>query len=202
MEKKILNEELDTMKYLLGYKRGVVISEQTMENPGDTEMCLNYETGKGLEKVNNVKEHIDSLGITDEIKQGETLKIDPKLEDVKNQIDEELTKMLPSMSVEDIKNLILKVKEIKNNPEKAKSMNEQIETAALMAIFASVPVWGWAILGTWIILRLLRCLIYKLESKLFRCAFSWKKSPLAFITFLLFLDFKNMKRGNTIYGCR
>jgi hypothetical protein len=32
MEKSILSEELNAMKYLLGYKRGVVISEQQFGN--------------------------------------------------------------------------------------------------------------------------------------------------------------------------
>ena len=36
MEKSILSEELNAMKYLLGYKRGVVISEQVVSTTGTT----------------------------------------------------------------------------------------------------------------------------------------------------------------------
>jgi hypothetical protein len=49
MEKKILNEEINMMKYLLSYERGVVISEQ-MNNPSE-------DTGMG----SNLKDKIQSM---------------------------------------------------------------------------------------------------------------------------------------------
>ena len=42
MEKNILNE-IDSMKYLLGYKRGVVISEQDMDNSVDPKLVASAE---------------------------------------------------------------------------------------------------------------------------------------------------------------
>ena len=52
MSKNILNEELNTMKYILGYKRGVVISEQKIneggpfEDIGSPEACINFKNMK------------------------------------------------------------------------------------------------------------------------------------------------------------
>jgi hypothetical protein len=43
MERKILNEELNMMKYLLSYERGVVISEQINNPSDDTEMGSNLK---------------------------------------------------------------------------------------------------------------------------------------------------------------
>lgn len=209
MSKNLLNEELNTMKYLLGYKRGVVISEQKInesgpfEDIGSPEACINFETGKGLQKVEEINKQIQSLGINDIISGGETLTIPSDLDNIKNQLDGKLSEILPNASIDDIKQMISYIKDRMKNPEEKQPMKEQAELIAILQpILAMIPVWGWIALGSWIILRLLRCLIYKAESKLFRCAFSWKKSPLAYITFLIFLDFKNMKRGNTIYGCK
>lgn len=42
MEKNILNE-IESMKYLLGYKRGVVISEQDMDNDVDPKLVASAE---------------------------------------------------------------------------------------------------------------------------------------------------------------
>ncbi len=209
MSKNILNEELNTMKYLLGYKRGVVISEQKIneggpfEDIGSPEACINFETGKGLEKVEQINNEIQTLGINDIISSGDTLAIPSSLEEIKNQLDSKLSEILPNASIDDIKQMISYVKNKMKNPEDKEPIKEQAELiTVLQPVLTLIPIWGWVILGTWIILRLLRCLIYKAESKLFKCAFSWKKSPLAYITFLIFLDFKNMKRGNTIYGCK
>jgi hypothetical protein len=209
MEKKIIIEELTKMKYLSNYKRGVVISEQNImesgpfQDLGSPEACINFESGEGLKRVENVNQQIQSLGVNDELSKGQNLNIPSQLEDIKNQLDAKLSEVLPNASLEDIKGLISYIKKKKNNPEEKEPIKEQAELIAIIQpILAAIPVWGWAILGTWIILRLLRCFIYKAESKLFHCAFNWKKSPLAYITFLLLLDFKNMKRGNTIYGCK
>lgn len=209
MENKLIIEELSKMKYLSSYKRGVVISEQHIDEGGpfddgsSPEACLNFEVGKGLEKVNNVNQQVQSLSVGDEINKGQNLTIPSELEDIKNQLDTKLSEVLPNASLDDIKALISYIKKKKNNPEEKEPIKEQAELiAVIQPILAAIPVWGWAILGTWIILRLLRCFIYKAESKLFHCAFNWKKSALAYLTFLLFLDFKNMKRGNIIYGCK
>lgn len=41
--KKVILEEIENMKYLLGYKRGVVISEQDMDNSVDPKLVASAE---------------------------------------------------------------------------------------------------------------------------------------------------------------
>ena len=65
-----------------------------------------------------------------------------------------------------------------------------------------LPIWAWSLILVWVILRLLKCYIYKLESKLFDCAMDWKVSALATFTFIFLLDFKNIGSKNKLYGCK
>lgn len=211
MDKKVLNEELNVMKYLFQYDRGVVVSEQKSKRINEagpfeeTDACINYEAGKGLEIVNNINDQIQGLNVNDEISQlgkivnNRELK-KPEMKAVIEKLEGALSSELPSMSADDIKGMITKLKSMKNNPPK--NVNEQVETGAIMSALASVPGWGWALIITWLILRLLRCYVYKLESKLFKCAFNWAKSPLRYITNILLLDFANLTSGRTIQGCR
>lgn len=211
MEKKILKEELNVMKYLLQYDRGVVISEQKMKRINeagplqDTDACINYETGKGLEIVNNVNQQIQSLNVNDEISL--TSKIvnnrelkRPEMKAVIDKLQSALSSQLPNMSADDIKGMITNLKSMKNNPPK--KVNEQVQVGGIMSILSTVPGWGWGLIITWLILLLLRCFVYKLQSSFFRCTFDWAKSPLRYITNILLLDFKNLTSGRTIQGCR
>lgn len=211
MDKKILNEELNVMKYLLQYDRGVVISEQKLKRVNeagpfqDTDACINYEAGKGLELVNNINQQIQGLNVNDEISLASKIVNNselkkPEMKAVIDKLEGALSSELPNMSADDIKGMITKLKSMKNNPPK--NVNEQVGTGTIMSALSAVPGWGWALIITWLILRLLRCYVYKLQSKLFTCAFNWAKSPLRYITNILLLDFKNLTSGRTIRGCR
>ena len=211
MDKKILNEELNVMKYLLQYDRGVVISEQKLKRVNeagpfqDTDACINYEAGKGLELVNNINQQIQGLNVNDEISLASKIVNNselkkPEMKAVIDKLEGALSSELPNMSADDIKGMITKLKSMKNNPPK--NVNEQVGTGTIMSVLSAVPGWGWALIITWLILRLLRCYVYKLQSKLFTCAFNWAKSPLRYITNILLLDFKNLTSGRTIRGCR
>lgn len=211
MEKKILKEELNVMKYLLQYDRGVVISEQKMKRINeagplqDTDACINYEAGKGLELVNNINQQIQGLNVNDEISLANKIVNNselkkPEMKAVIDKLEGALRSELPNMSADDMKGMITNLKSMKNNPPK--KVNEQVETGGIMSALSAVPGWGWGLIITWLILRLLRCYVYKLQSKLFTCAFNWGKSPLRYITNILLLDFKNLTSGRTIQGCR
>ena len=211
MDKKILNEELNVMKYLLQYDRGVVISEQKMKRINeagpfeDTDACINYESGKGLELVNNINQQIQGLNVNDEISLANKIVNNselkkPEMKEVIDKLEGALSSELPNMSADDIKGMITNLKSMKNNPPK--KVNEQVQTGAIMSALSAVPGWGWGLIITWLILRLLRCYVYKLQSKLFTCAFNWAKSPLRYITNILLLDFKNLTSGRTVLGCR
>jgi hypothetical protein len=211
MDKKILNEELNVMKYLLQYDRGVVISEQKLKRVNeagpfqDTDACINYEAGKGLELVNNINQQIQGLNVNDEISLASKIVNNselkkPEMKAVIDKLEGALSSELPNMSADDIKGMITKLKSMKNNPPK--NVNEQVGTGTIMSVLSAVPGWGWSLIITWLILRLLRCYVYKLQSKLFTCAFNWAKSPLRYLTNILLLDFKNLTSGRTIIGCR
>lgn len=211
MEKKILKEELNVMKYLLQYDRGVVISEQKMKRINeagplqDTDACINYEAGKGLELVNNINQQIQGLNVNDEISLANKIVNNselkkPEMKAVIDKLEGALRSELPNMSADDIKGMITNLKSMKNNPPK--KVNEQVETGAIMSALSAVPGWGWGLIITWLILRLLRCYVYKLQRKLFTCKLDWAKSPLRYITNILLLDFKNLTSGTTIQGCR
>lgn len=211
MEKKILKEELNVMKYLLQYDRGVVISEQKMKRINeagplqDTDACINYEAGKGLELVNNINQQIQGLNVNDEISLANKIVNNselkrPEMKAVIDKLEGALRSELPNMSADDMKGMITNLKSMKNNPPK--KVNEQVQTGAIMSALSAVPGWGWGLIITWLILRLLRCYVYRLQSKLFTCTFNWAKSPLRYITNILLLDFKNLTSGRTIQGCR
>jgi hypothetical protein len=211
MDKKILNEELNVMKYLLQYDRGVVISEQKLKRVNeagpfqDTDACINYEAGKGLELVNNINQQIQGLNVNDEISLASKIVNNselkkPEMKAVIDKLEGALSSELPNMSADDIKGMITTLKSMKNNPPK--NVNEQVGTGTIMSALSAVPGWGWSLIITWLILRLLRCYVYKLQSKLFTCAFNLAKSPLRYITNILLLDFKNLTSGRTIRGCR
>jgi len=59
MSKNLLNEELNTMKYLLGYKRGVVISEQA--NVNETDEFTPQET-EGI-TIDQIQGELDKEGV-------------------------------------------------------------------------------------------------------------------------------------------
>ena len=58
MDKKIINEELSKMKYLLGYKRGVVISEQETPVEEASEVM-----GMSGDVLSSAKEMAQQLGV-------------------------------------------------------------------------------------------------------------------------------------------
>lgn len=137
MDKKIINEELSKMKYLLGYKRGVVISEQ--ETPVEEASEVMGMSGNVL---SSAKEMAQQLGV------------DEKPEEV---IDTENPTCVPTTGDSEKDGIISRIWDWANDPKnrgslkqtitslkdaifKAKEMeekgeiNEQVGTAALITI--------------------------------------------------------------------
>lgn len=182
----------------------------------NSQMCINYESGPGLEKIKLIDKNIISLGINIKQELKNIKSIEGKYDDIKENINIYLDGVLGSMSADSIIELIKKIKEVKNNPQQHRSedvkLNEEVNDPVLNTLRdilnilrkagTKLPIWAWSLILVWVILRLLKCYIYKLESKLFDCAMDWKVSALATFTFIFLLDFKNIGSKNKLYGCK
>ncbi len=181
----------------------------------NSQMCINYESGAGLEKIKLIDNNITSLGINIKQELNNIKSIEGKYDDIKENINIYLDGVLGSMSADSIIELIKKIKEVKNNPQQYRSedvkLNEEVNDPVLKTLKdilnimiksgSKIPIWAWSLILVWVILRLFKCYIYKLESKLFDCPLDWKTSALATFTFIFLLDFKNIGSSNRIYGC-
>jgi hypothetical protein len=182
----------------------------------NSQMCINYESGAGLEKIKLIDNNITSLGINIKQELNNIKSIEGKYDDIKENINIYLDGVLGSMSADSIIELIKKIKEVKNNPQQYRSedvkLNEEVNDPVLKTLKdilnimikagSKIPIWAWSLILVWVILRLFKCYIYKLESKLFDCPIDWKTSALATFTFIFLLDFKNIGSSNRIYGCK
>jgi DNA-binding phage protein len=197
----------------------LILEERLIDDPKTiSKQSVNYESGAGLEKITLIDNNIKSLGINIKKELINIKTIEGNYDDIKEEINIYLDKVLGTMTAESIMDLIKKIKEV-NNRQKYDSdrsesveLNEAFEDPALrdlnniLSILKKfglkIPFWAWTAILVWVILRLLKCYIYKLESKLFTNDAAWKQSKIAKFTFILLLDFKNdNKSSNTLYGC-
>lgn len=114
MEKNIINEELTKMKYLLGYKRGIVISEQ--EVPVDEASEVMSQMGNILSKAKGM---IQQLGI------GENLE---EIVDTDNPV------CVPTTGDQENDGIISRIWDWANNPANRGSLKETL-TSLKNAIF-------------------------------------------------------------------
>jgi CHASE3 domain sensor protein len=115
MENKILNEELNNMKYLFGYQRGVVISEQDQD--------LNEFWGKKV-TMDDVIEKLENL-------------MDGKTADGKKELDDELK--MNSNQKEGLRNIIKSIKSGKLDV-KASTINYNISNSNAKATAKEVII--------------------------------------------------------------
>ena len=114
MEKNIINEELTKMRYLLGYKRGIVISEQ--EIPVEEASEVMSQSGDILSKA---KSMIQQLGIGD------------NPEDI---VDTDNPTCIPTTGDQEKDGIITRIWEWANNPANRGSLKETL-TSLKNAIF-------------------------------------------------------------------
>jgi hypothetical protein len=137
MGKNIINEELTKMKYLLGYKRGLVISEQEM--PVDEASEVMSQTGDILSKA---KEMIQQLGVNEnpeEIVDTENPTCVPTTGDSEKDgiisriwdwANDPKNRGSLKQTITSLKDAIFKAKEMESKGE----IKEQVGTAALITI--------------------------------------------------------------------
>jgi hypothetical protein len=138
MSKNLLNEELNTMKYLLGYKRGVVISEQA--NVNETDEFTPQET-EGI-TIDQIQGELDKEGV--DVQASELVDTDNPtcipttdseehngiISRIWNWANNPANRGSLKQTISSLKNAIFKAKEQDTESE----VKEQVGTAALITI--------------------------------------------------------------------
>ena len=116
-----------------------------------------------------------------------------ELKELHNSIKKDIT-------ASDFKALIKEIKKIKKEAQSGvkESLNEQNETLAdffkpVLDWFNKLPKEILIGIAIWYLLRICRCFIYKLESRLFSCGLSWKRSVLGRVTQFILLDLRTLR---------
>ena len=217
MKKKTLNEEIGRIKSIMGCCKGRVNEDQ--------ENCIDPESEQGqqaiIKAVGYVKYEVDKLGITSDdvdvdIKDG------PEISDAKAKLTEMIEPSVTDMDASQLKELIKGVKRIIKNRKSGKleepkqtEVNEQVGSAAAILsqvelFLVSIPTGAFVAVGVWLLLRLVRCYIYRavrIATGSF-CGLDTVTNPFNRVLQLVFLDFRNLFTGwqigtqdNYIWGC-
>jgi hypothetical protein len=210
--KKPLNEEVDRIKSIMGCCKGSV-NEQD-------EKCVDPESPEGKKVMDKTAGYINyelkQLGI-DETDTQMDAPDTPEVIKAKEKIADILNPILPNASGDELKAMIKEIKRMLKNRKGGKTvepkptqMNEQLGSAAaaltqLEVFLASIPTGLFVVVGAWLLLRLVRCFIYFLVTRMSGglCGFDVKTNIFSKLMQLVFLDFRNLFDTNEtiLYGC-
>jgi hypothetical protein len=206
--KKTLNEEVTRIKSIMGCCKG-----KLNEDESD---CVNPESEMGQKVIDDIvgtiKYDLEQTGIEDSDIQYDT-EDTPEVLDAKKKIAEILNPVLPNASVEQIKVMIKEIKRTIRERKQGKKVtpqpvNEQAGIAALAEVqlfLASIPTGTFIIIGAWLLLRLVKCQIYYIVSRMSGtlCGFDVNRNVLVKLMQLGFLDFRNLLNTSNggLYGC-
>jgi hypothetical protein len=205
--KKQLNEEVDRIKSIMGCCKGSM-NEQD-------EKCVDPESPEGKKVLDKtagfINYELSQLGINETDIRMNTPDT-PEIIEVKKKIAEILNPILPNASGDELKLMIKEIKRMLKNRKSRKTtqMNEQLGPAAaaisqVELFLASIPTGLFVAVGVWLLLRLVRCFIYHLVTRMSGglCGFDVKNNIFSKLMQLVFLDFKNLFDTNEriLYGC-
>lgn len=216
--KKSLNEEIHRIKFMMGCCKGML-------NEAESD-CVNLDSPQGIKMVNEaaakIATEVNSLGLTnDDV--SNVNETNPEVEETKKKIGEMMNPFIKDASKDDIKFMIKQIKDLRRSKRKEKQeptqtqkppqsdvVNEQVTVGQLQSIWptkilpflSSIPTGVFIIVGAWLILRLLRCYIYKMEISLLNCGANFQNNIFIKLTELVFLDFSNLfASGGDLYNC-
>jgi len=221
MKHQTLNEEIGRIKSIMGCCKGKVNEDQ--------ENCIDPESEQGKQAIDRavgyVKYEVNKLGITNDDIAVDT-KDSPDISDAKEKLTQMVEPAVTDMDGPQLKELIMGIKRLIKNKKSGKleepkptAVNEQIGSAAAILSQAelfllSLPTGIFVAVGVWLLLRLVRCYIYRAVRMVTEtgndryCGFNTVTNPVNRILQLVFLDFRNLFSGwqpgeqdNYIWGC-
>lgn len=214
MNKKIIITESDRSHIRKLYQTPKSCCKSKI-NEGE-ENCYSPESSQGMQLLSSLAGEIKGLGITSQDVQ--TGPETPEVTDAKAKVAQMLNPVLPNATKDEIKKMIqdLKVmrrqkRQDKQQPapqEQPAQVNEQAGALAawetVKVFLLGLPAGVFIAIGTWLILRLLRCHIYEGLGRIsVSCGLDIQRSFLVKLAELVFLDFKNLfETDPVLWNCK
>ena len=161
--------------------------------------CASPDSPEGQQMLQSFATEINNstteMGITQE-------DLDASQGEPEQEYKDELNKMSAGVTLDEkgLKSLIKSLKQVIKGKYKVEEQTQDEFINKIIGYITGLPKPVLIIVAVWYLLRCLRCLIYKIERRIVGgCGLQFKRTPLAIITQLLLLDFRNLRTYDEPY---